>query len=76
MANRKPSLKPASSAERVRAYRERRRAAGSRPVTVYLPAASILHMRVLARHFNRPVGIVVGSCITDVWKRVTGNSKI
>ena len=75
MTIRKRSPKPSNSTERVRAYRERSHASGSRPVTVYLPAKSIEHMRDLARRLKWPMGIVVGSCISDVWKRVTGNGK-
>ena len=44
-------------------------------MTLYLPAEAVEHMRELARRFKWPVGVVAGSCITDVWERVTGNKR-
>jgi hypothetical protein len=62
------SRKARSTTERVRALRERRRAAGDELVSLYLPKASVQQMRELASRFNRPLAWIVAACINAVWK--------
>jgi len=62
-----------SSAARVRAYRERRRASGRRLVSFYLTGQEFAELQELARYFKRSAGVIVGGCIRDVRKRVLGN---
>ena len=58
-----------SSAGRVRALRERRRAAGKRLISVYLSQEEFRKLRELASHFGRPVGGTVGAVIRNCWER-------
>jgi len=62
--------KQSSSAPRVRAYRERKRAAGRRVVSVYLSDAEFHQLQELAQHFEQSVQVMVGACIRDVRKRL------
>ena len=52
-----------SSAARVRAFRERRRKAGRRMVSLDLSATEFRQMHELGRCSNRRLGVTVGACI-------------
>jgi hypothetical protein len=60
--------KARTSTERVRALRDRRRAAGDELVSLYLPKASVQQMRELASRFKKPLAWIVAACLNAVWK--------
>jgi len=64
--------KQSSSAPRVRAYRERKRAAGHRVVSLCVSDTEFHQLQELAQHFKQSLGVIVGACIRDVRKRVLG----
>jgi hypothetical protein len=61
-----------SSAARVRAFRERRRAGGKRSITVYLSSEEFEKLQELARHRGWTQSILIGACVRYAWNQVLG----
>jgi hypothetical protein len=68
-SNRVDGPRSNSSAARVRALRERRRAAGKRLISVYLTQEEFDKLQALAMHFGWPVGATVSAAIRNCWAR-------
>ena len=72
-AERSQPAKRKSSAARVRALRERRRATGKRLISVYITADEFGKLQELAKHHGWTQAAAVGPCIRHAWKTVFGS---